>query len=329
MTKVIINSNRNRISVAQTNNIVANVKFSPIGGGNSAAGGAAVYLNGVLVLPGANTDYLSSNTINVTATANGTKLADVGFSANLTAIANYIKSSTNTADLYVSDAPPSSPRANLDLWWNSNTGSLKIYYADPGGSQWVDATPPYASNVSGGSGGEPIGTAAYAQANAAYAQANTALSDALVAYGQANSAYAQANLAYTAANNALAGGSTFPTANIANVNVGGVAIITTNTVTTTANATPVVIDSFLASAYNVVKYLVQVTTAAGIQCTEVLCMQNGVNTYMTEYGTLLTGAPLGTFSSTLSGSTYQFIFTPINPTAAINYIKVMREAIVT
>ena len=55
-------------------------------------------------------------------------------------------SSTNTVDVSieggavdVSDTPPSNPNAG-DLWWESDTGELKIYYDDGNTEQWVDAS---------------------------------------------------------------------------------------------------------------------------------------------------------------------------------------------
>ena len=44
------------------------------------------------------------------------------------------------ATVTVSSTPPSSP-SHGDLWWNSEEGSLKIYYDDGNTSQWVDAAP--------------------------------------------------------------------------------------------------------------------------------------------------------------------------------------------
>jgi hypothetical protein len=40
----------------------------------------------------------------------------------------------------IGDAPPTSP-LNGNLWWDSSTGRLKIYYEDIDSSQWVDAFP--------------------------------------------------------------------------------------------------------------------------------------------------------------------------------------------
>ena len=49
--------------------------------------------------------------------------------------------------IVVADIAPASP-ASGDLWWNSNSGVLKIYYQDVDTSQWVDASPT-ASSVQG------------------------------------------------------------------------------------------------------------------------------------------------------------------------------------
>jgi hypothetical protein len=55
-------------------------------------------------------------------------------------------SSGGGASVSVSDAAPTSPTAN-SLWWQSNTGILKIYYTDVDSSQWVDASPPNSSDT--------------------------------------------------------------------------------------------------------------------------------------------------------------------------------------
>ena len=56
------------------------------------------------------------------------------------------------ANVTISDTiPPGSPSAG-DLWWESDTGRLKIYYQDVDSAQWVDTNPPLAAAGSGGSG---------------------------------------------------------------------------------------------------------------------------------------------------------------------------------
>lgn len=48
--------------------------------------------------------------------------------------------SSGGASVTVGITPPASPAAG-DLWWNSETGTLKINYVDGDSAQWVDATP--------------------------------------------------------------------------------------------------------------------------------------------------------------------------------------------
>lgn len=44
------------------------------------------------------------------------------------------------AYVYASDTAPS-PAATGSLWWDSTTGTLRVYYTDANSSQWVDAIP--------------------------------------------------------------------------------------------------------------------------------------------------------------------------------------------
>tara|TARA_X000001036_G_scaffold289346_1_gene268815 strand:- start:445 stop:2529 length:2085 start_codon:yes stop_codon:yes gene_type:complete len=56
------------------------------------------------------------------------------------------------ATVTTSDVAPTSP-VDGDLWWKSNEGRLKVYYADGNSNQWIDASPPLAptSIISGNS----------------------------------------------------------------------------------------------------------------------------------------------------------------------------------
>ena len=62
----------------------------------------------------------------------------------------------------ISDTPPSSPSAG-EMWWESDTGRLKIYYNDGSSSQWVDAYPTSAATSDPAMGGDLTGTASNAQ----------------------------------------------------------------------------------------------------------------------------------------------------------------------
>ena len=97
----------------------------------------------------ANTDVTSVSVTGGTY-GNATIVPVITVAANgrITAVSNVtITTSGSGATISVSDSPPGSPTAN-SLWWQSNTGVLKIYYNDGDSSQWVDAVPAPTINAS-------------------------------------------------------------------------------------------------------------------------------------------------------------------------------------
>ena len=93
-------------------------------------------------------------------------------------------SSTNTVDVSIeggavdiSDAPPSNPNTG-DLWWESDTGELKIYYDDGDTEQWVDAN--------GGDSIVQVGTSAPANSQAGDLWWNSETGDLFIYYVDAN-----------------------------------------------------------------------------------------------------------------------------------------------
>lgn len=106
----------------------------------------------------------------------------------------------------------------------------------------------------------------------------------------------------------------------------GIYKILTQKIESNSNS-PYSIDSFSSSTYRTVKYIVQATSVEGIHSTEVFCMQDGVNAYLTEYATLISGTPLGNFSITVGSGTVNLVFSPINPSHNIITLKVIRYAV--
>lgn len=102
--------------------------------------------------------------------------------------------------------------------------------------------------------------------------------------------------------------------------------ITSNNFTTTNNG-EIVIDSFPPNLYSTVKYIVQVSNVTGIHATEILCMQNGLSIYATEYATLLSNSQLGSFSVQLSGGLSKLLFNINNPSLNITNIHVLRHGL--
>jgi len=71
----------------------------------------------------------------------------------ITTAGNLLKRNVVVPSLTVSDSAPSSPFDN-DLWWESDTGRLKVRYNDGSSVQWVDALPiPDVSNFYSKAGG--------------------------------------------------------------------------------------------------------------------------------------------------------------------------------
>ena len=58
-----------------------------------------------------------------------------------------METSGGSETVTISDNAPSSPNTG-DLWWESNTGALKIYYNDGDSAQWVDSNAGVLSSVS-------------------------------------------------------------------------------------------------------------------------------------------------------------------------------------
>lgn len=53
---------------------------------------------------------------------------------------------SGNTNVSISDNSPATPAAG-DLWWDSASGVLKIYYTDADGSQWVDAVPQAGNSI--------------------------------------------------------------------------------------------------------------------------------------------------------------------------------------
>lgn len=90
---------------------------------------------------------------------------------------------------------------------------------------------------------------------------------------------------------------------------------------------PYNLDSFPSSDYRTIKYIVQATSIEGMHSTELFCMQDGIETFITEYATLISGSPLGNFALVINGSNVNLVFTPLNPLNNIITTKVVRYAV--
>ena len=102
--------------------------------------------------------------------------------------------------------------------------------------------------------------------------------------------------------------------------------LASNSFQTTAN-TSLEVDSFSASLYSTVKYIVQIKTDDSVHSTELFCIQDGASAFLSEYATLISGSPLGNFTIQVSGGRVQLIFVPDNPLSKIMKVKLVRYTI--
>ena len=171
---------------------------------------------------------------------------------------------------------------------------------------------------------------AYGQANDAYGQANTARGQANAAYAQANAAYADSNTRVLKSGDTMTGVLTITNSGIGLL-VGNAAVtyelavgslnVTTNTVTTSATG-QVVLDSFATTKHASAKYFVQVKSEYNdYHTTEIVLVQDATNVWLTEYGSIQTGASLGSFSADINGGNARLLFNAENATNTIRAVR--------
>ena len=110
-------------------------------------GWALTYSNGNWTASGVPSELGELDNVAATAPNNGDVLTWNAPNARWQPAAVSGGSGGGGASVTVSDTAPGSGTAG-DLWWNSDSGRLKIYYQDTDSTQWVDASPPLSSGSS-------------------------------------------------------------------------------------------------------------------------------------------------------------------------------------
>jgi hypothetical protein len=133
----------------------------------------------------------------------------------------------------------------------------------------------------------------------------------------------------------LGGGSiTFPAGTIApatlilttNVTMNSASYVAGSTGVTLSGSTPQAVDSFSISSFRSVKYLLQISTSAGYQATEIMLLQDGTNVFMTEYATLANNGSMGVFSASLAAGTVTLYVTPTQSTSTVKFERTSLSA---
>lgn len=94
---------------------------------------------------------------------------------------------------------------------------------------------------------------------------------------------------------------------------------------TTSNTSTQAVDTFALASYRSAKYVVSVTDPVNskYQVTEILVLQDGTNTYTTEYATLLSNTSLATFTSDISAGNVRLLVTPAVANVQINVARTL------
>jgi hypothetical protein len=95
---------------------------------------------------------------------------------------------------------------------------------------------------------------------------------------------------------------------------------------TVATVSATQIDSWAKATYRSAKYLIQVTQGSNYQVSEIMVIQDGTNTYMTEFAVIETNGALCTFTSSISSSNAVLTVTMGSATSAT--INIQRTLLV-
>jgi hypothetical protein len=95
---------------------------------------------------------------------------------------------------------------------------------------------------------------------------------------------------------------------------------------TVATVSATQVDSWAKATYRSAKYLVQITQGSNYQVSEIMVIQDGTNTYMTEFAVIETNGALATFTSSISGSNAVLTVTMGSATSAT--INIQRTLLV-
>jgi hypothetical protein len=183
---------------------------------------------------------------------------------------------TTVSGVAISTSSPASPK-NADLWFNSEDGSLSVYYQDTDTSQWVE--------IAVGSGIDLTNTV-----HITSSVGSTGLTTgALIVDGGVG----------------IAG-----TVNAQSFVINELYDQIGTSLTTSTNTANQVALSLSSSAYRSAKIFVQASSGSTFHSQEILMVHDGSNVYMTEYSIVNTGAIGSTFDADLSGGNMRFLVTP-------------------
>lgn len=95
---------------------------------------------------------------------------------------------------------------------------------------------------------------------------------------------------------------------------------------TTAATGQQVIDTISSTNFRTVNYLVQVFASGSYHSTNLTIVHDGVDAYMSEYGTIITMTTLGTFSADINGGLLRLLFDPVFANSTVKTVRTSIKA---
>jgi len=94
---------------------------------------------------------------------------------------------------------------------------------------------------------------------------------------------------------------------------------------TIASTALTVLDTFAIASFRASEYFIAITQGSAFQSSKVMVGHDGTNAYITQYGTLVSGSTLGTFTAAVNGANVELKVTMGSATSAS--LKVIRQTV--
>jgi hypothetical protein len=91
--------------------------------------------------------------------------------------------------------------------------------------------------------------------------------------------------------------------------------------TSSDTTTDQVVDQLSITEVRTVKYTIQATSGTDYQTTEILMIHDGVDVYLTEYGSMVTNVSVCSFNADILGGQMRLLMTPVNSSTLIKAIR--------
>jgi hypothetical protein len=250
----------------------------------------------------------------------GTGLSVTGYGSTVVIDFGNISASSG-GSVAISTSPPGISTSTGALWWESDSGDLKVYYNDGDSAQWIDAN--------GGSQALAIisesSPAGYGITSSGTLWWDSGYGVLKVYYDDGSSqqwvdANSGAYINFWVGNSAgihtlssVGIGTTNPTEKLqinGNLSIDGNVSYGTSIFTTTSTALVGIHSTLTIANYRSVEYTIQATEGTNFHTTKIIALHDGTTAYHTEYGSIFNNVGVSTYNVDVSGGNIRLLATP-------------------